>query len=150
MSITEKYRARTMSAAEAAALVPDGAKMVVGLGVSYPPALMDALAVRVRSGDLTGGTLYCMLACAAASESILAPDLHDRIRHVSLFHGGVERGNDALRAGSAQGLVETLPVQFHQIPRILTEHLRVDTLFVTVSPMDADAASAWAPTPITH
>ncbi|MCB4861237.1 4-hydroxybutyrate--acetyl-CoA CoA transferase [Sphingobium sp. PNB] len=138
MSITEKYRARTMSAAEAAALVPDGAKMVVGLGVSYPPALMDALAVRVRSGDLTGGTLYCMLACAAASESILAPDLHDRIRHVSLFHGGVERGNDALRAGSAQGLVETLPVQFHQIPRILTEHLRVDTLFVTVSPMDAD------------
>ncbi|PJG48311.1 4-hydroxybutyrate--acetyl-CoA CoA transferase [Sphingobium sp. LB126] len=138
MSTTENYRAKTMTAAQAAALIPDDAKMVVGLGVSYPPALMDALADRVRSGTLTGGTLYCMLACAIASKSILAPDLHDRIRHVSLFHGGVERSTDALRNDTMQSLVETLPVQFHQIPRILTEHLHADTLFVTVSPMDAD------------
>lgn len=138
MPITENYRAKTMTAAQAAALAPDGAKMVVGLAVSYPPALMDALADRVRSGDLTNGTLYCMLACASASQSILSPDLSDRIRHVSLFHGGVERNTDALRAGTTHNLVETLPVQFHQIPRVLTEHLRVDTLFVTVSPMDAD------------
>jgi itaconate CoA-transferase len=138
MSFAEEYRARTMSAAQAAALVPDGAKMVVGLAVSYPPALMDALAARVRSGDLRDGTLYCMLSSASASQSILSPDLHDRLRHVSLFHGGVERSADKARTAAAQPPVETLPVQFHQIPRALTEHLRVDTLFITVSLPDAD------------
>lgn len=138
MSFAESYHAKTMSAVQAAALIPDGARMVTGLAVSYPPALMDALAGRVRAGDLRDGTLYCMLACAAAGQSILSPDLHDRVRHVSLFHGGVERSIDTQRAVTTQPFVETLPVQFHQIPRALIEHLRVDTLFTTVSPMDAD------------
>ena len=138
MSVTEIYRARKMTAGQAVAMIPQGAKMIMGLAVGYPRALMEALADRVRGGGLADATLYTMLAVADAGRTALAPDLRDRLRHVSLFHGGVERGSDKARAAAGEAAVEAMPVSFSQIPRTLCEHVGVDTLLTTVSPMDAD------------
>ncbi|BBF68918.1 acetyl-CoA hydrolase/transferase family protein [Sphingomonas bisphenolicum] len=142
MTIKELYDAKRMSAQQAVALIPDGAQIAAGLAVSFPPALAAALADRVRAGALRDATLYAMLAPAASAAAILAPDLADRIRRISLFHGGVERANDALSATesdpSSGPLAELLPVPFHQIPRALTEHIGVDSFITTVSPMDAN------------
>ncbi|QGP79917.1 acetyl-CoA hydrolase/transferase family protein [Sphingobium sp. CAP-1] len=138
MTIDTLYQARRMTADQAVALIPNGAKIATGLAVAFPPALGAALADRVRAGALRDATLYAMLAPAASAAALLSPDLSDRIRQVSLFHGGIERANDALLAGTARALTELLPVPFHQIPRALTEHIGVDTFITTVSPMDAN------------
>lgn len=138
MTTDNLYTAKRMTADRAVALIPHGAKIVAGLAVSFPPALAASLADRVRAGTLRDATLYAMLAPAASAAAILTPDLGDRIRRVSLFHGGVERANDALIAGGTAPFTELLPVPFHQIPRALTEHISVDTLITTVSPMDAN------------
>ncbi|NML10928.1 acetyl-CoA hydrolase/transferase family protein [Sphingobium sp. AR-3-1] len=138
MTIKGIYDGKRMTADQAVALIPHGAKIVAGLAVSFPPALAAALADRVRAGALRDATLYAMLAPAASAAAILAPDLTDRIRRISLFHGGVERANDALLASGVEPLTELLPVPFHQIPRALTEHIGVDSFITTVSPMDAN------------
>lgn len=137
MTIKGIYDGKRMTADQAVALIPHGAKIVAGLAVSFPPALAAALADRVRAGALRDATLYAMLAPAASAAAILAPDLTDRIRRISLFHGGVERANDALLANGSGPFTELLPVPFHQIPRALTEHIGVDSFITTVSPMDA-------------
>lgn len=138
MTIQSHYAAKRMSADQAVALIPDGAKIATGLAVSFPPALGNALADRVREGALRDATIYTMLAPAASASAILSPDLADRIRQVSLFHGGIERANDALLLNGAQPLTDLVPVPFHQIPRTLTEHIGVDTFITTVSAMDAN------------
>lgn len=136
MTSQQLYDARRMSADQAVALIPDGAKIATGLAVSFPPALAAALADRVRAGGLRNASIYTMLPPAASAAPILSPDLTDRIRQVSLFHGGIDRAGDAARGDGP--CIDILPVQFHQIPRTLTEHIGVDSFITTVSPMDAN------------
>lgn len=138
MTIKATYDAKRMTADQAVALIPNGAKIATGLAVSFPPALAAALANRVRAGDLEGASIFTMLPPAGSAAPILSSDLADRIRQVSLFHGGVERSGDAARLNEHGPLIDVLPVQFHQIPRTLTDHIGVDTFISTVSNMDAN------------
>lgn len=138
MTIQSDYDAKRMTADQAVALIPDGARIATGLAVSFPPALSSALADRVRAGALRDATIYTMLPPAASAAAILSADIADRIRQVSLFHGGIERASDAALLGGDGPLIDVLPVQFHQIPRTLTEHIGVDTFVTTVSNMDAN------------
>lgn len=138
MTIKATYDAKRMTANQAVALIPHGAKIASGLAVSFPPALAVALADRVRAGGLHDASLYTMLPPAASAAPILSPDLGGRIRQVSLFHGGIERAADAARLDAEGPLLDVLPVQFHQIPRMLTDHVRADTFITTVSNMDAN------------
>ncbi len=57
---------------------------------------------------------------------------------MSFFHGGVERMLDRRRLAEGLPAVDVLPSHFSQVPRSLVEHVGVDTLVATVSPMDAD------------
>lgn len=132
------YTSKRISPDQAAALIPSGSKVAMGLGVSQPPALLEALAQRAGAGEVSDISLYYMLATAIAGETVLRYELRDRIRPVSLFHSGVERALDAIGLRENVPLVEVIPVAFSQVPRMLTEHIGVDTLLVTVSPMDED------------
>lgn len=132
------YSKHLMKADQAAALIPSGAKVAMGLGVAQPPAILKALAERAGAGDVEGIRLYYLLATAIAGETVLRYELRDRIKPVSLFHSGVERSLDAVSLNEGGSLVEILPTAFSQAPRLLTEHVGVDTLVTTVSPMDED------------
>ncbi|WP_311269220.1 acetyl-CoA hydrolase/transferase C-terminal domain-containing protein [Sphingobium sp. WCS2017Hpa-17] len=138
MTIKATYNAKRMTAEQAVALISNGAKIATGLAVSFPPALATALADRVSAGDLRDASIYTMLPPATSAAPILSPDLADHIRHVSLFHGGIERAADAARLDAEGPLLDVLPVQFHQIPRMLTDHVGADTFITTVSNMDAN------------
>jgi itaconate CoA-transferase len=137
-SHSEAYRQRLMSADGAASLVQDGAKVVMGLGVAQPPALLDALARRAASRDVDGLRLYYLLSTAAARDTVLRYDLRDRIRPISLFHSATERAlnRQAARAGAAE--VAFIPTAFSQVPRLLTEQVKATVLLTMVSPMDQD------------
>jgi len=134
----ELYRSRLMTADQAVALIPSGAKIAMGLGVSQPPALLRALADRAAAGNVADVRLYYLLSTAIAGDTVLRYELRDRIRPVSLFHSAIERALDARAAAEGQPPVAFLPTAFSQTPRVLCEQVGVDTLLITVSPMDED------------
>jgi itaconate CoA-transferase len=137
-SINTAYQARVMSAGQAAALIPSGARVVMGLGVAQPPALLGAIADRARANTLEQVRLYYLLSTPTAAETVLHYDLRDRIRPISLFHGANERALDSRAVAEGQPIVDLLPTAFSQVPRLLCDRIKADTLVTTVSPMDAD------------
>ncbi len=130
------YRDKLRSAEAAAASIPDGAKLAIGIGAAQPPALLEALAARARAGQVGDIQLYYMLSTAVAAQTVLDLALNDRLRPVSLFHSGVERALDKARQTAGRGAVDFIPAHFSQVPRVLVEDVGVDTLVTTVSPMD--------------
>lgn len=137
-SFEQLYRERLKSAEDAAAMIPAGAKVCMGLGAAQPPAILEAMAQRGRAGQLDGTHVYYMLATAVAGNTILSEDLTDRIIPVSIFHGGIERALDKGRKAKGLPPIDFLPTHFSHVPRVMCDHVGVDTLVTTVSPMDAN------------
>lgn len=134
----EPYRARLMSAAQAAALIPSGAKAAMALGAGAPPAILAALAERAHAGSVGDLSLYYLLSIPSAGRTVLDFALRERVSAMSFFHGSVERALDAVCVAGALPVTNVLPSNFSQVPRAMCEHVGVDTLLATVSPMDAD------------
>ncbi|MEA1673858.1 acetyl-CoA hydrolase/transferase family protein [Nitrospirillum sp. BR 11163] len=133
----QAYAARRMSAAAAARLIPSGARIVMGLGVSQPPALLRALAQRAEAGEVGDLSLYYLLAFASAAP-LLRSDLRHRVRPVSLFHGGLERALDKEAGLHGLPVVDFIPTAFSQAPHVLSRQVDADVLLTTVAPMDSD------------
>jgi itaconate CoA-transferase len=134
------YRQRLMSADQAAALIPSGARIALGLGVAAPPLLLQALAGRALAGNIGDIRLYYLLSTAPAGHTVLRHELRDRIKPMSLFHGPNERALDRLAKAAGMPPIEVIPTAFSQAPRVLAEHVGVDTLLTTVSPMDENGS----------
>src|ERR1700744_1360287 len=90
------YRDRLTTAEDAVAMIPDGARICMALGVAQPPALLEALAKRASNEDIEGASLYYLLSTAIAGRSVLRRELNGRLRPMSLFHSAVERALDDL------------------------------------------------------
>jgi len=126
----KEYEAKLITPAQAAAQVEEGSSLMHGLAMAEPPALLDAIAARLRSGDLKKLKIYSLLPLAPSCRSILSPDLADCVEAYSFFVSGGERG--LVRAG----LDYFIPNHFHQVPRLITEFMELDVFITTVSPMD--------------
>ena len=133
------YAQRLKTAAEAADLIASGAKIAMGLGVSQPPALLQAIAERAEAGRVDDLKLYYLLSTAIAGETVLRYDLMDRIHPYSLFHSAIERRLEAQGlAEGRKGVVQFVATSFQRTPHLLCHDIDVDVLIATVSPMDAD------------
>ncbi|KAG5717641.1 hypothetical protein E4T56_gene9451, partial [Termitomyces sp. T112] len=97
MDLNAQYRARLTSAGQAAALIPNGAKVALSLGAGVPPLLLGALADRARAGKAQDISFYYMLCSAIAGRTIFNPEITDRLIPKSYFHGAVERAIDKAR-----------------------------------------------------
>lgn len=133
-----RYADCLMDADAAAALIPSGARIAMGLGVSQPPALLRALADRATREEIEDVNLYYLLSTAIAGETVFQWDLTPRLRPHSLFHGPIERALEARGRAEGRKAVWFVPTGFQQAPRLLCDTIGVDTLLTTVSPMDAD------------
>ncbi|WP_349961468.1 acetyl-CoA hydrolase/transferase C-terminal domain-containing protein [Rhizobium sp. ZPR3] len=133
-----QYRERVRSAHEAVALIPSGAKIAMPIAAGQPPAILAALAERARARAVDNIRLYYLLCTGVAGSSVLDFDLRDRITPMSYFHGAVDRALDKRRMVEMLPAGDLVPCHFSQVPRSLVEHVGVDTLIATVSPMDAD------------
>ncbi|MCC2601036.1 acetyl-CoA hydrolase/transferase family protein [Sphingopyxis yananensis] len=136
--LQKAYDERLLSAEQAAGLIASGAKVALALGAGQPPALLAALAERARRGEVENVRLHYLLCTGVAGSTVLDYDLTDRLIPFSYFHGGVERALDKRRRTEGLPALEIIPCHFSQVPRSLVEHVGVDTLLATVSPMDAD------------
>jgi itaconate CoA-transferase len=134
-SLSARYDALNTTPAQAAALIPPRAKLVMSLVVSEPPALLAALADRARAGTLESIELYYLLSGPAAA-CALRTDLRPVIKPMSLFHGRTERGLDAEARAAGLPPIDFIPTAFSQSPRVLCEQVNADVLITTVSPMD--------------
>lgn len=127
------YADKLQEAETAVALIPSGSKIAMGLGVSSPPRLLQALAERALRGEVGDLDLYFLLSTANA-RPVLRTDIRHRIRPVSLFNGALERQMDDEAADRNLPPVDFIPCSFRQTPAILGRV--VETLLVMVSPMD--------------
>lgn len=126
----KEYRAKLTIPEEAAKLIRKGDMLVHGLTMAEPPALLEAVAQRLREGDLEKIKMFSVLPMDSACSTILAPDLMDC---VEAYSGFVDSGTRGL---VSTGLNYYVPNHLHQIPRLLEEFIGVDVCITTVSPMD--------------
>ena len=136
--LQQVYNEKRCTASQAAAQLPNGAKVAMAVGAGQPSGILAALAKRVRAGEVTDIRFYYLLCTSIAGQSIFDIELAEHVTPMSYFHSGVERALDKTRVSSGLPVVDFVPCHFSQAPRSMVEHVGVDTLFATVSPMDAD------------
>ena len=126
----QQYADKLTTPQQAVAAIPQGATLVHGMAAAEPPALLEAIAQRARSGDLKHLKAYSLLPMAVAGRTILAEDLASVIHAYSWFVSASDRSL------VCQGLDLFVPNEFHQVPRLIRDFMEVDTVVTVVSPMD--------------
>ncbi|MBN1455800.1 MAG: acetyl-CoA hydrolase/transferase family protein [Methanomicrobia archaeon] len=127
---TAEYRQKLTTPERAVASIKNGSTIVHGLTTAEPPALLAAIADRVRADKLKDLKIYSFNPQKHVAETVFAPDLCDCIQAYSWFVSGSDR--PMVRVG----LNYFVPVYFHQVPRLIRDYMEIDVTITTVSPMD--------------
>jgi itaconate CoA-transferase len=134
LNIVDAYQAKRRTPAEAALLISGSKNLILGMGLAMPPALMAAVADALRNDLIEPLNLYYMHGTAELQQSLLSPDLRHKVHPRPLFLSSHDR--TTVRRQELAGWIEFVPANFHQVGRLLTEHISPDCFVVTVSPMD--------------
>jgi itaconate CoA-transferase len=125
-----EYKQKLTTPEKAAKRINNGDTLVHGSTISEPPALLAAVADRVRDGKLKDIKVYSSLPMEYAAKTVLSPDLSDCIQAYSWFVTAADRAQIKV------GLSYYVPNHIHQIPRLCTDFMDIDVVITTVSPMD--------------
>jgi itaconate CoA-transferase len=137
MDIRSLYRSKLTTADRAVAPIPSGSKLSIGMAMTEPPALLKALADRAEAGGIEDLKVYYFEATSIVGKTILRYELNDRIRPYCMFITAAERA--LIKRGLEDGgrkVINYVPNNFHQAPRLLIDEIGIDTFVCTVSPMD--------------
>jgi itaconate CoA-transferase len=125
-----QYRSKLTTPEQAVSGIQSGSTLVHGLAAAEPPALLQAIAERLRAGGLNNLSVHSLLPMENVSKTLLSPDLADCVQAFSWFVSKSSRS--AVRVG----LNYYVPNHFHQVPRLMRENLDIDVTVTAVSPMD--------------
>ncbi|MBB2931261.1 acetyl-CoA hydrolase/transferase family protein [Paraburkholderia silvatlantica] len=131
------FESKLTTAIEAVARIRSGTTIALGMAMSQPPSLLEALAARAEAADLDDLKVYYFHAEEFLRKSLLRYSLMGRIVPHCMFMGAPER--ELIQLGDQDGgrkVVYFVPNAFSQSPRLFQEHIPVDTMLVMVSPMD--------------
>ena len=131
------YAAKLTTPERAVAAIADGETIAPGMAIGQPPALLAAIAARLRAGDLEKIRLYYKIAMEPLAKSLLAEDVVEKVDAHSFFIGAPDREIIKRQAKLGRKLLSFVPVHFSQLPRLFEEFIALDTFVVTVSPMDS-------------
>lgn len=137
MDIAALYASKLTTPEQAVASIAPGSRLSMGMFAAEPPALLKALADRAAAGEVDDLRIYYYETAKIAGDTILRYELNDWIKPYCMFVTGVERA--LIKRGMEDGgrkVVNYVPSNFHQAPRLLTEEIGIDTFVHTVSPMD--------------
>ncbi|KWH65524.1 4-hydroxybutyrate--acetyl-CoA CoA transferase [Burkholderia sp. AU18528] len=136
MNIATLYQSKLTTPEAAVSLIDSGSRISIGMAAAEPPALLAALADRAAAGKVEGIRAYYYESTPLLNETILRYELNERIAPFSMFITSAERA--LIKRGLEDGrkVVSYVPSTFHQAPRLLSEHIGIDTLLMIVSPMD--------------
>src|SRR5271155_2071219 len=137
MDIASLYQSKLTMPNQAVASIPSGSKLSMGMAMAEPPALLKALADRAAAGGIEDLKVYYFEATKIAGATILRYELNDRIRPYCMFITATERA--LIKRGVEDGgrkVINYVPNNFHQTPRLLIDEIGIDAFVCTVSPMD--------------
>jgi itaconate CoA-transferase len=137
MDVGSLYQSKLTTPDQAVASIPSGSKLSMGMAMAEPPALLKALADRAVAGGIEELKVYYFESNRIAGDTILRYELIDRISPHCMFISGVERA--LIKRGVQDGgrkVINYVPNNFHQTPRLLIDEIGIDTFVCTVSPMD--------------
>lgn len=127
----EMYRSKLMSADEAVKLIPDNIIIASALTNGQPPALIDALARRMMTGDLHGATY--MYSLAVRLLEFHKPEVMKKVNeynHVDVMYSGpIERSY------IHSGTYSYIPHRLFDGPK-MTGKVGMGAALITVSSMD--------------
>ena len=136
MDVRQIYESKRLTAHEAVARLASDTNIAMGMAIAEPPALLEAVAQRVRAGELLDLRLWYFHSLAHAGNSVLRPELLDRIRPHCMFLSQIERELAGTSGEDLSDLIEFVPTAFSDSARLLSERVALDAFVTTVSPMD--------------
>lgn len=136
MNPREIYESKRVTANDAVSLLSSGTDVAMGMAVSEPPALLEALAQRVLGGSLSDLRLWYFHSLAHAGNSVLRPELLKQIRPHCMFLSEIERDLAKQSGGRLGDLIEFVPTAFSDSALLLSNRVVLDAFITTVSPMD--------------
>jgi len=137
MDIDARYQSKLTTPDQAVASIPSGSRLSMGMAMAEPPALLKALADRAEAGKVENVRLYYYEATSIAGKTVLRYELNDRLIPYCMFVSATERA--LIKRGMDDGgrkVINYVPNNFHQAPRLLIDEIGIDTFVCTVSPMD--------------
>ena len=137
MDTSSLYQSKLTTPDQAVASIPSGSKLSIGMAMAEPPALLKALADRAEDGKIENVRLYYFEATSIAGKTVLRYELNDRLIPYCMFITAAERA--LIKRGLEDGghkVINYVPNNFHQTPRLLIYDIGIDTFVCTVSPMD--------------
>lgn len=129
------YKSKLMSAENAARLIPARGSLSMGMAISEPPALLQALENRIKAGEIHHLRLYYSHSAPAAMMTILKYEYLDVLKLHPFFPTLVERELGRRGAQDKRQVLSYMPGNFSSMPRILAE-IGIDTFIMMVAPMD--------------
>lgn len=136
MDVHQIYKSKRATAADVVVRLTSDTDVAMGMAVAEPPALLKALAERVRLSDLSNLRLWYFHSLAHAGNSVLRPELLNRIRPHCMFLSQIERELAGPKGERLDDLIEFVPTAFSDSARLLSERVALDAFITTVSPMD--------------
>lgn len=130
-----EYRAKLRTPDEAIKLVPARGTLSMGMAVSEPPGLLQALEARVRAGGIEELRLYYSHSVAAAAQTILKYEYMGVIKPHPFFPTIVERSLVERGRREQRQVVYYMPGNFSAMPGILAQ-IGIDAFILQVAPMD--------------
>jgi itaconate CoA-transferase len=130
-----EYKSKLMTADAAVRLIPARGTLSMGMAISEPPALLQALEGRIKAGEIENLRLYYSHSAPAAMMTILKYEYLNVIKPHPFFPTVIER--ELARRGLAENrrVLFYMPGNFSAMPRILAE-IGIDAFVVMVAPMD--------------
>ena len=133
---SQVYTAKRVSPDDAVSQIAPGSDLSMGMALGEPPALLSALARRLERSELSDLRLWYFHSMPAAAETVLRYEFMDRVHPHCMFMGPIERELEKKGEADGRKVVNFVPVAFSDAPRLLSEHVQLDTFITTVSPMD--------------
>jgi itaconate CoA-transferase len=133
IDVSALYQQKLTSPQNAVERIPRKGNVSFGLAPSNPPALLGALAERVRARDVDEIHLYYQLAKDGAKPLFHAEYL-DRLHFHPNFLTDVDR--ELIKETGDSAAVDFLPCYLWQLPKVFSEFIHMDVFMITVSPMD--------------
>lgn len=132
----DEYKAKLTTPEKAVESIQSGSTVAIGMAHAQPPALLAAMASRIRADELKDLKVYHKISMQHMADTLFLPEVMDRIETYSLFFSALDRSINKRQIENGKRTIDYVPCNFYQMPRMMTESIHVDSLILTLSPMD--------------